>query len=333
MLSYFLYMKRTIVFFLSLFFLSGCATYKFKHGTPPYDKGFVASRDGYTIVEYTVGKDNSVPEDLKTAKERLHKRRRVVEDYYKKMGYIENRFKRAIADPAVMCVKLIAGIFRLPFIAVSDYRYDHNPAYRERVKKIEEEKDLREETRIASLKQKLSLYIQGSLAREKPVVVKAVPEVKVEQVSKAESVEQELAHLETMNQQASAAETALEPAAAQKEQRPAVKAPKPKAVKPKPEKKKPVNKGEPRAVIHASPKKGYSPLTVHFSGAGSRSPSGRIVSYYWDFGDGDTSTLHRPRNTYYSGLSEPQSFTVTLTVKDSLGNTATSSAEIDVLNK
>lgn len=87
-------MKKILILIALVVFLSGCATYKFQRGLKPYDKGYVVSRDDYTIVEYTIGKNNSVP-DLGLARQRFKKRRNIVEHYYKKMGYIENRFKMA----------------------------------------------------------------------------------------------------------------------------------------------------------------------------------------------------------------------------------------------
>lgn len=160
-------MKRCVFLILSVVFLSGCAAYKFHHGEPPYDKGYVVSRDDYTIVEYSVGKDNSVP-DRKLAKERFLRRRSIVEDYYKRMGYIENRFKMLFMDPPVMFLKVVAGVFRFPFVAVSDYRYGHNPKYREKIRKLEEARDAREETRIKKFKERLNSYIQQDLNRGNP---------------------------------------------------------------------------------------------------------------------------------------------------------------------
>lgn len=159
-------MKKAIVLLLGGLILSGCASYKFHHGKTPYDKGYVVSRDGYAILEYTFGKDNSVPEELNLAKERFRRRRRATEHYYKKMGYIENRFKATFWNPPIYSFKFIAGIFRLPFIAISDYKYEHNPEYREKIKKIEEEKEALQETRINELKKELNRYIEKDLSKE-----------------------------------------------------------------------------------------------------------------------------------------------------------------------
>ncbi|MEI6631354.1 MAG: PKD domain-containing protein [bacterium] len=303
-------MKKIASVCLLAVFLSGCATYKFQHGQPPYDKGYIASRDSYVILEYTVGSDNSVPAELDLAKQRFWKRHKMVEHYYKKMERIENRFKMAAYDPAAMFVKLICGVLRLPFIAISDYKYDHNPVYREKIRKIEEEKDLREEARVAKLKERLDLYIQSVLTTEKPS-------------RKAESIKKELASIEAAGSQTVSAELDK----VQRQQKAAKQ-------KPQPAKKQPrVVSGEPIAVIVAKPQRGFSPLTVHLYSSRSRSPAGKIVSCSWDFGDGDISNKTNPTNTYYSGSSEMQAFTVTLTVTDAQGNTATATSVIEVLNK
>ncbi len=340
-------MNRAVILLLLAFFLAGCATYKFHHGQAPYDKGYVASRDSYTIPGYTLGKDNSVPADLALAKQRFSRRRRVVEDYYKKMGAIENRFKMAVYDPAVMFIKLIGGVFRLPFIAISDYKYDHNPAYREKVRKLEEEKDLREEARIARLREKLSAYINKTLDSENyPVSAKQGKSAKT--LPKAELVAKELSQIEASSSQAatgvsgqaipvqSPTAVSAELDKVQREQKMAQtmqRLPQEKPAKKVAQPKTPAPSGQPRAIIIAKPQKGFSPLAVHLYGSRSTSPQGAIVSYSWDFGDGDTSEKANPVNTYYSGSFQPQQFTVTLTVKDSRGNTATTSSVIEVLNR
>ncbi len=158
-------MKKIIFLVVLALFLSGCATYKFQRGQTPYDKGYVASRDGRTILEYTIGKDNSVPR-LALARERFKKRKNTVENYYKKMGYIENNLKIAFWDPAVLFVKFIGGIFRLPSIAIADYKYEHDPQYRQKIIKMQEEQDAREEARIQRLKEELNAYIENELSQE-----------------------------------------------------------------------------------------------------------------------------------------------------------------------
>ncbi len=291
----------------------GCATYKFQLGKKPYDKGYVVTRDDYAILEYTLAGDNSLPDTLQLAKERFHRRRKIVEHYYKKMGYIDNHFKMAFWNPCIYTLKTMRGLFRLPFVAISDYRYEHNPAYRDRITKLEEEKELRQEGYIQELKEKLRGYIeQRDMSQEEPRLPATAKEIEPNQ----EVVAQTLAHIEKK--------------VAEK--------------KPKPGLKKSKNAGisvsgkkelisQPVAVIIAKPINGLSPLTVRFYGYKSQAKGGKIVSYDWDFGDGDASTKINPTNIYYSGSFQPQYFDVTLTVKDDKGNSVQATTTIEVLNK
>lgn len=54
----------------------------------------------------------------------------------------------------------------------------------------------------------------------------------------------------------------------------------------------------------------YSKQDIYFDGSGSK---GRKLTFHWDFGDGHSSTLPKPKHIYKS----PGDYTVTLTVKDS----------------
>lgn len=296
-------MKKIFLLSLLTLFLSGCATYRFHKGEPPDDLGFVASRDKRVIVEYTVGKESSLP-DLVTAKERFKRRHSNVEYYYKKMGYIQCRFRQFFWEAPYTFASFITGIFRLPFIASSDYKYEHNPKYREKVDKLEEEKEAREAARIKGLKEKLSLYIEKDLAKEGelPEPLKLKKKAVEEKTGKEElklsfrQEEQEITLKRTEEVQ---------------------KAPSAGIV----------------ALITARPLKGLSPLKVRFSGESSRSPYGKITSYEWDFGDGDVSSRKNPVNTYFSASYGSRYFTVTLTVKDDKGNAASSSAEVEVITR
>jgi len=301
-------MRKLLVIILGTLFLCGCANYKFSHGKAPYDKGYLASRDGYTIPEYTIDKDNSAPE-LKVAQERFKERRRVVEDYYKRMGLIENRCKMAVWNPCIMFFKMTGGIFRLPFIAISDYRYNHNPKYRERITALDAKEDAREEAKIKKLKDALWAYIQSGAAQPKEKI-KATPKQK--KPKKEPKVIPE------------------EPKIIQQEEPETVVAPQKPVTQ---EGLAQVSQGPITAIITANPIKGYSPLKVNFSSRKSLSMQGKIVAYSWDFGDGDTSNKPNPINTYLSVTYGSRYYTANLTVKDDKGNTATSSITIEILTR
>lgn len=347
--------KISLLIIPAILFLSGCATYSLKKGEAPYNNGFIVTRYDRLIPEYTTGKDNSVP-DEQVARERFKRRRAQVESYYKKMGYIENRFKQNFVDPPLFMLKAVFGIFRLPSIAIADYNYNHDPKYKESVDKKEDEEYKAEKARLKSLKDQLNAYIQEDLKQEGPVVLTEqksapIPEVKEKPGPAAEVKEPAKKEVLTKEEKAASAEASVpkkieEPpvqaaapdvSVAKPEEKTA-----PEAVPPKPEEKTvtPVLAKEekplklPVAVITAKPVKGYSPLFVQFNGSKSYSPGARIVSYSWDFGDGDTSTKKNPTNSYWSTTyGKPRQYTAKLTVKNDKGITSEASVIIEVLTR
>ncbi len=73
------------------------------------------------------------------------------------------------------------------------------------------------------------------------------------------------------------------------------------------------------------PYSGDTGAPVQFDGSGSTDPNGDAIGYAWDFGDGQTSTLPSPSNTYAAAGT----YTVTLTVDDgALSDSATTTATI-----
>ncbi len=82
----------------------------------------------------------------------------------------------------------------------------------------------------------------------------------------------------------------------------------------------------PRAVVSADPTFGEAPLTVRFTGSNSSDSDGNIVSYSWDFKDGNTSSTANPVHTF----SQNGSYNVTLTVTDNDGAVGTSSVIVTV---
>jgi len=336
-------MKKLPFVLVLIFVLSGCATYKFQKGLSPYERGFVVSKEGRTVPEYTVGKDNTVPEDLETAKERFNRRKATVEQYYEKMGLMKSRFQETVIEPPVMIVKLVGGIFHLPFVAISNYKYEHDPKYREQIIKEEDAKFYAERSRIKTLKDGLKAFVRKDIDSEQPraQIARAeaieqkppeeekvmIPEAKpAEETKYAAQVQEALeeAEEESIEEEAEAEEEAqeIEPEEEVVREKPVAKVAKPAVLA-----------GDPKAVAIARPLKGFSPLKVQFYASQSRSPNGRIIAYEWDFGDGDKSTKPNPFNTYYSTTFEPRKYIATLTVTDSKGASAATSIEIEVLNK
>ena len=80
----------------------------------------------------------------------------------------------------------------------------------------------------------------------------------------------------------------------------------------------------PSASFTASPISGVVPLTVRFTDTST----GTVTGWFWNFGDGKTSTLRNPQHIYTS----PGTYTVTLTVSNAYGsNTITQVHHITVL--
>lgn len=331
-------MKKILILLFFVFILSGCATYKFQKSTASGAGGYLACYDGKPILEYTTGKEKSLP-DLTLAKERFKRRRSTVEYYYKQMDQIESRLKEFFWEPPAMIIGFLGGVLRWPFIAVADYKYNHNPKYKARVDRMDEEKEALETAHVSSLRKELDAYIAKDLSKEfggQGVVVDAVSVLPTapETVSTTESspVSSEIV-----------SETVVPPPAAVKEEPPIEPSAASEAVaQPSVEIKSivtteaPVAKvvlEPPVAVIIAQPTKGYSPLKVNFSGQKSYSKSGKIVSYLWDFGDGDTSTKKNPENTYWSTTFGSRSFTVTLTVRDQAGSVSSTTYIIEVITR
>ena len=79
----------------------------------------------------------------------------------------------------------------------------------------------------------------------------------------------------------------------------------------------------PVAQAAATPASSLAPAEVDFSSAGSDDPDGTIVSYAWDFGDGNTSSDPNPTHTYAAGT-----FTATLYVVDNEGGIGTTTVQV-----
>lgn len=85
----------------------------------------------------------------------------------------------------------------------------------------------------------------------------------------------------------------------------------------------------PVAKIIQNTDSGYRPLTVTFDGSDSTASNvtGEIVSYNWNFGNGQTATGPNPNFTF----TDQGLFTITLEIVDDLGRSASTQAQVNVL--
>jgi len=87
----------------------------------------------------------------------------------------------------------------------------------------------------------------------------------------------------------------------------------------------------PSAQASATPFFGPTPLSVAFSSAGSADPEGLALSFSWNFGDGSPlSSAPSPIHTFFAPVGFPLAYTVTLTVTDSSGQSASDQLEVAV---
>lgn len=76
----------------------------------------------------------------------------------------------------------------------------------------------------------------------------------------------------------------------------------------------------PIASFTAIPTSGSSPLDVDFDASGSSDADGTIVTYHWDFDDGQTASLTVVTTSHeFTVQSFSKVFRVVLTVTDNLG--------------
>ena len=87
--------------------------------------------------------------------------------------------------------------------------------------------------------------------------------------------------------------------------------------------------GEPFAVIKPSATRGVVPMRVEFDGSGSFDEDGQVVSYDWNFGDGNTAVGPLVAHTYTKGGL----YKVSLTVTDNDGKTNTETVDINMYQK
>lgn len=89
----------------------------------------------------------------------------------------------------------------------------------------------------------------------------------------------------------------------------------------------------PVAVATQSTQYGPGPLNVNFNGSGSSDPENGAITYSWNFGDGSpASTAMNPAHVFTAPSGVPTSYTVTLTVTDNQGQSASTTLLVSVNN-
>ena len=83
----------------------------------------------------------------------------------------------------------------------------------------------------------------------------------------------------------------------------------------------------PTAAFQFSLQGDYAPLQVAFDASGSIDPDGKIVAYYWDFGDGTEGSGKTTTHLY----TTPGTYTVSLQVIDDRNATGEAKATVEVL--
>ena len=88
----------------------------------------------------------------------------------------------------------------------------------------------------------------------------------------------------------------------------------------------------PVAVAEADKYYGASPLGIQFDASSSFSPNNSPLNYFWDFGDGTTSTEIKPTHIFTTPNNSPFLFNIKLTVTDSSGQTKNTELKISLNN-
>jgi len=89
-----------------------------------------------------------------------------------------------------------------------------------------------------------------------------------------------------------------------------------------------ITNNPPKAIIHANPLSGITPLHVYFSAHESRDPDGTITDYLWDFGDNTSSSEAIVNHSYII----PGRYLTKLTVVDDAGQSGSASKWIQADN-
>jgi PKD repeat protein len=87
----------------------------------------------------------------------------------------------------------------------------------------------------------------------------------------------------------------------------------------------------PVASFTVTPPGGSTALTVSLDASASHDPDGTIASYLWNFGDSQTGSQYSfPFTHLFTVQTDPETFTIVLTVTDNQGATDTAVRDVTV---
>ncbi len=154
--------------------LSGCTVHRFQK-SEKYG-GQTVARFGYIIPEYTVDLENKAPQDLALARSRFTRRHDMVEIYYIRMGQIESYGRRYLTHFPRMMWSIFANTIKLPAHIISEYRYDTNEKYREKIDALDAKAKAKEDAKTSQIKEQLKEFIRQDLEKEQPALKTLPPE-------------------------------------------------------------------------------------------------------------------------------------------------------------
>ena len=154
--------------------LSGCTVHRFQK-SEKYG-GQTVARFGYIIPEYTVDLENKAPQDLALARSRFTRRHDMVEIYYIRMGQIESYGRRYLTHFPRMMWSIFANTIKLPAHIISEYRYDTNEKYREKIDALDAKAKAKEDAKTSQIKEQLKEFIRQDLEKEQPAFKTLPPE-------------------------------------------------------------------------------------------------------------------------------------------------------------
>ena len=156
--------------------LSGCTVHRFQK-SEKYG-GQTVARFGYIIPEYTVDLENKAPQDLALARSRFTRRHDMVEIYYIRMGQIESYGRRYLTHFPRMMWSIFANTIKLPAHIISEYRYDTNEKYREKIDALDAKAKAKEDAKTSQIKEQLKEFIRQDLEKEESTPQNSLLETK-----------------------------------------------------------------------------------------------------------------------------------------------------------